>query len=787
MRDQIDGKEKHDHQGQSLQSIDEMKRIIAEQNDIIKGLEDSNETLRLVADKMHDIIRLVDKDGTIKYASPSHHNILGYESGVLLGKSLFDMIHPDEREKILFILAQGTDAVLREKAEYRLRHADGHYLWVKMTGNFIIDTVRGTAGQIITERDITERRQIDEALRYSENLYRAIFETTGAATLIIDEDGKVVLANQEAVNMTGYAKEELEGGNTWQSFIHPDDVARISEYNRKRKLNPDEAPRKYEFRMVDRHGGEKYILNTVALIPGTALMISSSMDITDLKKAEADLRDSEQKYRLLIEKANDAILIAQDGLIKFLNQKAMALMGYSSSDMTRVPFTEMIHPDDRQMVLKRHLKRMQGEAPPSLYTFRVITKWQDELLVEMNAIQIPWEGRPAILCFLRDITSDKKIEEQLIHVQKMEAIGTLAGGIAHDFNNLLMDIQGHASLMLLETGPSHPHRERLKSIEEQIRSGASLTRQLLSIASGGEYEVRPADLNAIIEKTLSMFARARKEVTIFKKFAPNLWMVEVDQGQIEQVLLNLFVNAWQAMPKEGELYLVTENMVLDDHFVIPYQLKSGRYVRVSVTDTGIGMDERTKARIFEPFFTTKEVGRGTGLGLASAYGIIKSHGGFIEVSSEKDQGTTFRIYLAASAKTAPKEDMQSVNLRKGKESVLIVDDEKMNIAVTTEMLEALGYKVISATSGQEAIYRYNEMKDEICLVILDMVMPGMGGGDTFDTLKEMNPDVKVILASGYSLDGQAKTIMSRGCRAFIQKPFSINGLSQKLRQVLDEN
>lgn len=339
-----------------------------------------------------------------------------------------------------------------------------------------------------------------------------------------------------------------------------------------------------------------------------------------------------------------------------------------------------------------------------------------------------------------------------------------------------MGIQGHASLMLLEMDPSHPHRERLRSIEEQIRSGASPTRQLLSVASGGEYEVRPADLNAIIEKTISMFARARKEVTIFKKFEPDLWTVEVDQGQIEQVLLNLFVNAWQAMPKEGELYLVTQNMLLDDDFVMPYQLKSGRYVRVSVTDTGIGMDERTKVRIFEPFFTTKEVGRGTGLGLASAYGIIKSHGGFIDVSSEKDQGTTFRIYLAASVKAAQKDDIQSVGLKRGQGAILIVDDEKMNIAVTAEMLEVLGYRVISATSGQEAIYRYNEMKDEICVVILDMVMPGMGGGETFDTLKDMNPDIKVVLASGYSLDGQAKSIMSRGCRAFIQKPFSINNL-----------
>jgi len=775
-----------DEQGASPRQIAELRRIVAEKQELIARLEESRETFRLVADIMHDVIRLIDQDGLIRYASPSHMNVLGYAPESLLGKSLAEMIHPDDRATIQSFYARSQDTGAVDKMAYRLRHADGHYLWLEMTSRFVSGSETGVNGYIVSERDISEQRQTDEALRQSENRYRAIFETTGSATLIINEEGTVILANHEAQELTGYTKEELEGGKKWQMFVHPDDLPRIEEYNRLRGTEPAKAPRRYEFRMIDSRGREKYILNTVARIPGTALTISSSMDITDLKAAESSLRESEQKYRLLIEKANDAILIAQDGFIKFLNQKASSLMGYSAEDMTQIKFTEMIHPDDRQMVQERHQRRSQGESPPSLYQFRVVTKSHDELVVEMNAIQISWEGKPAVLCFLRDITADKKIEERLMHVQKMEAIGTLAGGIAHDFNNLLMGIQGHASLMLLEIDPSHPHRERLKSIEEQIRSGANLTRQLLSIASGGEYEVRPADLNAIVEKTISMFARARKEVTIFKKFAADLWTVEVDQGQVEQVLLNIFVNAWQAMPKEGELYLVTQNMVLDDDFVIPYHLKSGRYVRLSITDTGIGMDERTKARIFEPFFTTKEIGRGTGLGLASAYGIIKSHGGFIEVTSEKHQGTTFRIYLPASSKEAQKEETPSVGLKKGKGTVLIVDDEKLNIAVTADMLEVLGYGVISAGSGQEAVYRYHEMKDEIGLVILDMVMPGMGGGETFDTLKDINPDIKVILTSGYSLDGQAKGIMSRGCNAFLQKPFSINNLSQKLRQVLDE-
>ncbi len=289
-----------------------------------------------------------------------------------------------------------------------------------------------------------------------------------------------------------------------------------------------------------------------------------------------------------------------------------------------------------------------------------------------------------------------------------------------------------------------------------------------------------------IAKKSSFCHDCKKEIKIETEYQKDIWTVEVDQGQIEQVLLNLYVNAWQAMPGGGEVYLQSENVILEEEYVKPHQLDSGNYVKISVRDTGVGMDEATQERIFEPFFTTKEMGRGTGLGLASAYGIVKNHGGIIDVQSEKDHGTTFNIYLPAYEKE-PLEEVEMVGeLFKGSETVLLVDDEDMIIDIGKRMMDALGYEIMIAKSGEEAIKIFQTNKDSIDMIILDMIMPGMGGGETYDILKGINPNIKILLSSGYSIDGQATEILKRGCDGFIQKPFDIKNLSEKLRVILDK-
>jgi signal transduction histidine kinase/CheY-like chemotaxis protein len=381
----------------------------------------------------------------------------------------------------------------------------------------------------------------------------------------------------------------------------------------------------------------------------------------------------------------------------------------------------------------------------------------------------------------------KLLERQIQQVQKLEAIGTLAGGIAHDFNNLLMGIQGRTSLMLTDTASSHPYFEHLKGIEDYVKSAADLTKQLLGFARGGKYEVKTTDLNDLITNQNQMFGRTRKDITIREKYEENLWTVEVDQGQIQQVLLNLYINAWQAMPGGGDLYIQTQNVNLDEHYTKPFKASPGKYVKVSVTDTGVGMDEVTRQKIFDPFFTTKEMGRGTGLGMASVYGIVKNHEGFITVYSKKGEGATFNIYLPATEKETVKEKELEKDELKGSEIVLLVDDEDMIIDVGQPMLEKMGYNVLVAKDGREALEIYQKNEQDIDMVILDLIMPDIGGGDTYDRLKEINPEIKVLLSSGYSIDGQASEILKRGCSGFIQKPFNMKKLSQKIREILDKD
>jgi CheY-like chemotaxis protein len=320
-----------------------------------------------------------------------------------------------------------------------------------------------------------------------------------------------------------------------------------------------------------------------------------------------------------------------------------------------------------------------------------------------------------------------------------------------------------------------------------VKNGANLSGQLLAFARRGKYEVKPSDVNKIIQQTSSMFERTRREIHIRRKYQEWIWTIEVDRGQIEQVLMNLYVNAWQAMPEGGNLYLESRNVTLDRDNIKSFSAEPGNYVRITVRDTGTGMDQKTRQRIFDPFFTTKEMGRGTGLGLASVYGIIKNHGGFIDVYSEIGEGTTFNIYLPVLDQKIPEEKKLSSEILSGKEKVLLVDDEETIAEIMEKALTLAGYRVLLARGGEEAIEVYKRNQNDIDLVVLDMTMPGMNGGKVFNRLREINPGVKVILSSGYSIDGEASQIMARGCNGFIQKPFGIKELSQKIREVLDKH
>ncbi len=405
--------------------------------------------------------------------------------------------------------------------------------------------------------------------------------------------------------------------------------------------------------------------------------------------------------------------------------------------------------------------------------------------VTIKSFSVEGESDTSII-ILSDVTEQKKLEEKLQQAKKMEAIGTLAGGVAHDFNNLLMGIQGNISLMLLEKEEGDTLFEEIKSVERCVESAAKLTKQLLGFARGGKYVIKATSLNDLIEKLTGMFQRTHKNITFHETYQPGLWAVEVDQGQIEQVMLNLYLNACQAILDKGDLTVKTENVLIDKNTARSFDLTAGKYVKISIIDTGIGMDPQVRQRIFEPFFTTKEVGKGSGMGLASAFGIIRNHKGIIDCQSEKDKGSTFSIYLPATHFSVIEDSEETFVLLKGSETILLVDDESVILDVGRRLLKELGYRVFIAGSGKSALKIFAACHAEIDLVILDIVMPEMDGKEVYARMKQIKSDLQVLLASGYSMDWQARNMIEDGCNGFIQKPFKFNELSHQIRKILED-
>jgi len=632
------------------------------------------------------------------------------------------------------------------------------------------------------QAELHEKKCVEELLQVREQHYRSVFENTGTGTVLSEQDTTLSMVNQGFADLVGYARDEIEGCMKWTELVDPADHARMLEIHYLRRKDPAAAPKAFECGLIDRHGVRKDVLLSVDLIPGTTTSVGSFADISRIKKAEQTLR----KYEQMVTSSSDYMALVDDSFTyQAVNASYGAAMGRAVEDIVGRGMADIFglelfeghqKPKIDQCLAGEKIHFKAWYDTPGLGR-RYIDTFYYPIREEDDAIS-------GVVIVGRDITDLRKLEGQLLQAQKMEAVGTLAGGVAHDFNNLLMGIQGRTSLMLSEVDTRHPFHEHLEGIESYVKNAVDLTRQILGFARGGKYEVKPTDLNDLIQTQNRMFGRTRKEITIRGKYEPNLWTVEVDRGQIKQVLLNLYVNAWQAMPGGGDILLSTENVSLTEKDTAQIGLSPGRFVRVVVTDNGVGMDRGTMDRIFEPFFTTREMGRGTGLGLASAYGIIKNHAGLIHVYSEKGEGSTFSIYLPASSRPVEAQAASVRTIAKGQGRLLLVDDEEMILDVGAAMLKKLGYSVQTAGSGEEALQFYQAHGDTIDLVILDMVMPGMGGGEVFDRLKAVDPAIKVLLSSGYSINGKASEIMDRGCAGFIQKPFNLAQLSEKVAAVL---
>ena len=429
------------------------------------------------------------------------------------------------------------------------------------------------------------------------------------------------------------------------------------------------------------------------------------------------------------------------------------------------------------------------------------TKDDRKIYIEYrNRLITPGEGEPYITGIGRNVTERilaereiKKLNKQMLQAQKMEAVGTLAGGIAHDFNNLLQGILGYTQILLLSRDESDPDTTRLEEIEKATQRARELTQQLLAFSRKVETKPRPVDLNQEVEQVRKLLERTiPKMITMELHLEERLDVIHADPAQLEQVMMNLGVNARDAMPDGGRLVFETENLTLDEEYCETHLgARPGRYVLLSISDTGHGMNRETLEHIFEPFFTTKEVGKGTGLGLAMVYGIIKSHGGYIMCYSEPGEGTTFKIYLPVREgdQPAPETETKSVAAMPegGSETILLVDDEGILRDIGKTILEQFGYTVLLAPDGETALEVYRENLEDISLVILDLIMPGMGGKRCLEEILKQDPQAKVVIASGYSINGRPKEALDRGARAFVKKPYEVTQMLREVRKVLDQD
>ena len=634
-----------------------------------------------------------------------------------------------------------------------------------------------------------ERQRSAEALEKSEEKYRTILETMEDGYWETDLAGHLTFVNPAMKRISERPAHEMIGGH---SLADSDDETGKRMTKIFAQIHQTGKPvRLTDFSITTPNGKRKDIEISASLMiddEGNPMGFKGiSRDVTVRKKAQQALRESEERYRAVLQANPDPVSVANlKGEILYLNPSFETVFGWTLREYEGKRLMGFIPEDKQAEVVEMMGRVVGGEVYYGLESLRISVSGERIPVSVSGAAFQDVNGKPVGgITTYRDIREKKRMEAQLFNAQKFESIGTLAGGIAHDFNNLLMGIQGNVSLALYDLPPDHPHYDIFVNIEKNIKSGARLTSQLLGYARKGRYEVKPLDLNRLAGDICDTFARTRKAIVITRKFSDGLSPVEADEGQVEQVLLNLLVNSSQAMPKGGRIDIETENATHDDIDNIGFAVKPGKYVCIRISDTGAGMNEETVKHIFEPFFTTKEMGRGTGLGLASSYGIIKGHGGYVTVHSSPGQGASFSVYLPVTVKNVVEKAPNVEAAVKGIETILFVDDEEIVLDVGTRIIEKLGYKVIPCASAKEAVSLYRKNRSDIQMVILDIIMPEMSGDEVFDKLKEINPDVKVLLSSGYSIDGQARGILDKGCDGFIQKPFSIGELSEKIRKIMD--
>jgi two-component system cell cycle sensor histidine kinase/response regulator CckA len=614
--------------------------------------------------------------------------------------------------------------------------------------------------------------------------YYYLFEGANDGILVHDASGRILEANQVSCTLFGYDKHKLLSGR-WDRFSHSNSLpTQINYFNKvlkKEKVNPlvtilhKEDGSTFHAELSSRRvrfGGKEAIQTFVRNI---------SLRIT----LEESLRESKEKYRILVESSLVGVFSMRSGTIQFVNNKFEHITGYSKNEIFTKSFFDLIAPEDRQMFQNRETMREKGENVPTHYEVRLMTKSGETSWIEVRSCRVVLDGKPTILGNIIDVTQRKKLAVQLLEARKMESIVTLTRGIAHDFNNLLGGILGYATLLLSDITEDHPHFEDITVIADTAKRAADLTNRLLAFARGGKYQVTSINLNRIINEVIAELSDTLSQsIRVITRLDETIWDVKGDYQQIKQALFNICLNSVEAMDDGGELRITTSKIKLENTLAkIQLEVEPGDFVQIQIFDSGKGMDDRTKSRVFEPFFTTKTTSEGTGLGLSMVYGVVKNHEGAILVNSELKKGTTTTVYFPKFIASEDIESPRKTARKSHGNRILLVDDEKVIREVGKRMLEKGGYKVLVAHNGNEAIDLYRQNEDEIDLVILDLIMPEMGGKETCRQLKEMDEDVVVCFTSGYGINDRLE-FAELDERYFIQKPFQTDVLIKTVRDII---
>jgi two-component system cell cycle sensor histidine kinase/response regulator CckA len=775
-------------EGERVNRVVTVIRDITERKQAEEALRESEEKFRNLAEQSPNMI-FINKGGRVVYANKKCEEIMGYAKEEFYSPD-FDFLTLIAPESVDLVTANFNQHMKDEEVplyEYALITKAGKRIEALYATRLIRYAGERAILGIVT--DITERKRMEEALAQERDLLHALMDNIPDTIYFKDTASRFTRINRAQAQVLGLDDPKEAMGKTDFDFFtaeHAQD-AHADEQGIVRSGQPlvdkVEQIRRADgqFRWVS--ATKVPIIDKEGQVTG---IVGISRDITERKRAEEELRRLKEFNEGIVQSMTEGIIVENaEGCLTFVNPSAAALLGYNTPDeLLGQHWTVVVPPDQQPIIQAAHERRVGGEA--DRYDVELTRRDGTRVSALISGSPRFEEGRFAgTLAVFTNITEQKKLEEQLRQAQKMEAIGTLAGGIAHDFNNLLTSILGFASVVHSELPADSPLRFDIETITRSARRGSELTRQLLAFARRGQVEVHPLSLNDMAREVIKLLERTiDKAIAIEPHLADDLPIVEGDAGQLHQMLLNLCLNARDAMPRGGQLIIETQKVTLSEEKThTELDLEAGQYVLLSVTDTGIGMDAETQQRLFEPFFTTKEHGRG--LGLAMVYGIVRGHGGAIHVYSEPGQGSTFKVYLPVAGHVTEDTIPEEVKISGGSETVLVVEDEESVRALLRRILKEGGYTVLLAANGAEAVERYAERSTEIDLVVLDIIMPQMGGRETYERLREINPEVKVLLSSGYSENGQAQDILAAGARGFLQKPYDLRAVLHSVRETLE--